>query len=284
MKYSIILIITALHLCILNQVVKGADISEDEAIKIFTLANEEYTKALKLMSANKTKEAKDGFKKASDQYEELIRSDYVNGQVYYNLANAYYRQGKAGKAMLFYNKAIKLIPRNSNLQENMTLVKTEFKDKEILRNVPRIVKTIFFWYFLFNINETTVLVLSLYIVFMVSILVFIFFKYQVLKPIYIGFGIAMIVTGITLGIKIYNEEVKLRGIVISQECSVRYGPGDEYEPKFLIHEGAEFVVKEENNEWYKVHVFVDIKQPDKDEDSTKEYTVGWLPKDKVGII
>lgn len=284
MKYSIIFIITALHLCILNQAINGADISQGEAIKIFALANEEYTKALKLMSANKVKEAKDRFERASDQYEELLNSNYINGQVYYNLANAYYRQNQAGKAMLFYNKSLKLMPRNSNLQENMTLVKTEFEDKEVVKKTPRIIKTIFFWYFLFNINETTALALLFYIVFIVCILVFIFSKYQLLKPIYIGFGIAMIVTGITLGIKIYNEEVKLRGIVISQKCSVRYGPGDEYEPKFLIHEGAEFAVKEENNEWYKVHVFVDVKQPDKDEETIKEHTVGWLPKDKVGII
>ncbi|MGR3218392.1 MAG: hypothetical protein ACUZ8H_01060, partial [Candidatus Anammoxibacter sp.] len=129
--------------------------------------------------------------------------------------------------------------------------------------------------------------LFFYIVFIICILVFIFYRLQWLRPVYIGFGIAMIVTGITLGIKIYTDQIRTEGIVISDECNVRYGPGEEYETKLLIHEGAEFVVKDEKDEWYKVYVFIDVKQSSETDETTKttkEYRIGWLSKDKVGII
>ncbi|MGR3178360.1 MAG: tetratricopeptide repeat protein [Candidatus Anammoxibacter sp.] len=284
MKSLIVFIITISTLSVFNPSGNGSEISQGNAIKLFTLANEEYTSAQKLMSTKKIKEASDGFKKAADQYEELLKSGYINGQVYYNLANTYYRQGKTGKAMLFYKKASKLMPRNSELKENIKLVKTEFDDKKLTEKTPGIIKALIFWYFIFNLNEATVFTLSFYIVSIICILAFIFFRLQWLRSFYIGFGIAMIVTGITLGAKIYTEQIRMQGIVISQECNVRYGPGEEYEAKLLIHEGAEFVVKDEKDEWFKVYVFIDVRQSDETEETTKELRIGWLPKDKVGII
>ncbi|MGR3320121.1 MAG: tetratricopeptide repeat protein [Candidatus Anammoxibacter sp.] len=284
MKFVIVFIITASTLGVFNHSGNGSEISQRDAIKLFTLANEGYTSAQKLMSTKKIKEASDGFKKAADQYEELLKYGYINGQVYYNLANTYYRLGETGKAMLFYKKASKLLPRNSELRENIKLVKTEFEDKELTGKTPDIIKALIFWYFIFNLNEATVFTLSFYIVFIICILVFIFYKLQWLRSIYIGFGVAMIVTGITLGTKIYTEQVRTKGIVISHECNVRYGPGEEFEAKLLIHEGAEFIVKDEKDEWFKVYVFIDVRQSSETEETTKELRIGWLPKDKVGII
>ncbi|MGR3219108.1 MAG: tetratricopeptide repeat protein, partial [Candidatus Anammoxibacter sp.] len=204
MKYVFVFIIAISAFIILNPSGNSAEISNGDAVKLFTLANEEYTTAQKLMSNKKIKEASDGFKKATGQYEELLKHGYINWQVYYNLANAFYRQGETGKAMLFYKKASKLMPRNSELNANIKLVKTEFDDKELTGTMPGIIKALFFWYFLFNLNEATMFTLFFYIVFIICILVFIFYRLQWLRPVYIGFGIAMIVTGITLGIKIYT--------------------------------------------------------------------------------
>ena len=289
MKRVIICLTAFVTLGILNNTCYCLEITKDQAMEMFTLANDEYKNSHKLMSAKKTQEAIDGFKNAADQYEKLIQSGYLNGQIYYNLANSHYRQGNAGKAMLYYNKALKLMPRNSELKENIKLVNSEFEDKSLTKKAPGVLKAVFFWYFLFNLNETTAFALSFYIVFMICMLVFIFLRYEWIKKLCAWFGAAMIVTGITLGIKIYTEQVNLKGIVVSKECNVRYGPGEEYEPKFLIHEGAQFLVEDENDKWYKVYVYVDVKQPDEtgEDEAGKEGKtgwIGWIPKEKVGII
>ena len=279
--------ITVLAVSVYNSSGNGSEISQGDATKLFTLANGEYTNAHKLMSNKKIKEASNGFKKAANQYEELLEHGFINEQLYYNLANTYYKLGETGKAMLFYKKAFKLMPRNSELKENIKLVKTEFIDRELTEKTPGIIKALLFWYFLFNLNEATVFTLFFYIIFITCILAFIFYRLQWLRSIYIGFGIAMIVTGITLGTKIYTEQISKKGVIISHECNVRYGPGEEYEAKFLIHEGAEFVVKDEKDEWFKVYVHIDVRQSSKTEEAdetTKEHRIGWLPKDKAGII
>lgn len=286
MKRVIICLTAFVTLGILNNTCYCLEITKDQAIEMFTLANDEYKESHKLMSAKKIQEAIDGFKNAADQYEKLIQSGYLNGQIYYNLANSHYRQGNAGKAMLYYNKALKLIPRNSELKENMKLVNSEFEDKALTKKVPDILKAVFFWYFLFNLNELTVFSLSCYIAFMICMLVFIFFRYELAKKLCAWFGVIMIVAGITLGVKIYTEQISLKGIVVAKECNVRYGPGEEYEPKFLIHEGTQFLVEDENDKWYKVYVYVDVKQPAEtgEDEAGKEYRTGWIPKEKGGII
>lgn len=286
MKRIIICLTAFVTLGILNNTCYCLGITKDQAMEMFTLANDEYNKSYKLMSAKKPQEALDGFKNAADKYEKLIQSGYLNGQIYYNLANSHYRQGNAGKAMLYYNKALKLMPRNSELKKNMKLVNSEFEDKTLTKKAPGILKAVFFWYFLFNLNESTAFALSFYIAFMICTLVFIFFRYEVVKKLCAGFGAAMIVAGITLGVKIYTEQVNLKGIVVSKECNVRYGPGEEYEPKFLIHEGAQFLVEDENDKWYKVYVYVDVKPPGEtgEDEVGKDDRTGWIPKEKGGVI
>ena len=283
MKYIIIFIIFAFQF-VINPIGIGAAIPQSEAIKIFTLANQEYANAQKLMSEENMTDALKGFKWASDRYGELIVSGFINGQIYYNLANALYRQGKIGTAVLYYNKAQRLMPRNSDVMENIRLVKTEFSDKELSSKVPGIIKAVFFWFFLFNLNEASAFTMIFYIILAVAVICYVFLRLQWLKTVCYGLGIAVIVISSTLGVKIYKEDCKQRGVVIVQECKVRYGPGKEYEAKFKIHEGAEFIVKDENDEWYKAYIFVDVRQPDDKEESSKEFRVGWLKKNEVGII
>lgn len=287
MKFLIIYISVIIFISVnINKDVTSSEITDNYAKEIFKQANDQFSNAQKLISLKKSKEAMAAFKESSDQYENLIQSGYINGQIYYNLANAYYKQGKSGLAVLFYNKALKKIPRNSELKENIKLVKSEFEDKEIPNRVPTFLKTILFWHFLFNINELTFFTLSLYIIFISAFLAYIFCKYQWVRSICIGFGVAMIVTVVSLGFKIYAEQINTKGIIITKEVNVRYGPGEEFEAKFLIHEGAEFLVVEEKDDWYKVSVYVDFKKSDNEEydNESKEKRVGWLLKNKTGII
>ncbi len=285
MKKLLLSAITILTLVCCCDISVCLGLTQAEAVKLFAHANDEYTVAHKLMSSENAADAVAGFENAAAQYKELLDAGFINGRIYYNLANAHYRLGNAGSAMLYYNKAARLMPRSAELKENMRLIKSEFEDKSVGGKTPGVVKALFFWMFYFSLNEATVFALGFYIAFMICVLLFIFIRIQWLKSLCVGFGVAMIITGSTLGVKIYSEQVKMKGVVVSKECKVRYGPGDEYEPKFLIHEGAEFFVEEVGSKWYKVFVDVEVRQSEGEEDdASKEHRIGWLPKEKVGII
>jgi len=61
----------------------------------------------------------DRYPEAIDGYLQLIGQGYVNGHLYYNLGNAYFRAGQIGRAILNYKRARLLIPRDADLNFNL---------------------------------------------------------------------------------------------------------------------------------------------------------------------
>ncbi|MEX1326087.1 MAG: tetratricopeptide repeat protein, partial [Desulfobacterales bacterium] len=57
----------------------------------------------------------DQFQEAVDGYLKLTENGIENGHLYYNLGNAYYRLGDLGKAILFFERARLLLPRDDDL-------------------------------------------------------------------------------------------------------------------------------------------------------------------------
>jgi tetratricopeptide (TPR) repeat protein len=263
----------------------AGEITREEAIDIFFKANEEYNAAQKEMAAKKEKEALEKFTHAAQLYEKLLESNFISGQIYYNLGNAYYRQGMSGRAILHYRKAEKLLPRNADIKTNIGLLKSDFKDKEAMRQAPEILKIAYFWYFFLNLNEITNITIYMYLAFMASILSVIVIRLQWFKRISIIMASCLLVLTISLGLKAHNQYSIERGVVIADECKIRYGPGEEYEPKFEIHEGAEVKIEDERNKWYKVYVYVDVESI-RDEKHKKdiEFKKGWIPKANVEKI
>lgn len=264
-------------------------IAKDDVIKVFTDANEKYLQAAKCIAAKNIQEADQKLNDAALQYETILAGGFKNGQIYYNLGNTYYRQGELGKAILNYRRAERLMPRNADLHANLRLVKGSTEDKEVSHEIPVAVRRIFFWFFLLNQNEITMLAISLYVILMALLFVFITLRYAWLKRIIIGFSAGLLVMLVSLGIKIYSEQGVHRGVIITAKCEVRYGPGEEYEPKFEIHNGAECVVEDVKDEWYRVYVQVGVKQDigsktGTEEKENKDVRRGWLHKKYVEVI
>lgn len=264
-------------------------ISRDEAIKLFTDANEKYLQAAKCITAKNNQEAELKLKEAALQYETILTHGFEHGQIYYNLGNTYYRKGELGRAILNYRKAQRLIPRNADLNANLKLVKNSIEDKELPNEIPVVIRKMFFWFFLLSVNELIVAAVFLYIVFMTLVFFLIILKYGWLKRFMIGFAVGLFIAVVSVGIKIYREQGVNHGVITTTKCQVRYGPGEEYEPKFEIHDGAECLIEGEKDDWYNVYVYVGVKQDTEsktgaEEKVSKEVRKGWLQKKDVGVI
>ncbi len=266
-----------------------SEISKDDAIKVFTDANEKYLQAAKFIATKNIREADQKLKDAALQYEMILAGGFKNGQIYYNLGNTYYRQGELGKAILNYRRAERLMPRNADLNANLRLAKDSTDDKELSNEIPVAVRRAFFWFFLLNQNEIIILAISFYVILMALLFVFITLRYAWLKRIITGFSAGLLVILVSLGIKIYSELGVNRGVIITAKCEVRYGPGEEYEPKFEIRNGAECVVEDVKDGWYRVYVHVEVKQDigsktGTEEKVNKDVRRGWLQKKYVEVI
>ncbi len=263
--------------------------SRDEAIKLFSDANEKYQQAMKLIASKDVQAAHQKLKETVLQYETILEGGFKNGQVYYNLGNAYYRLGETGKAIVNYRRAEWFMPGNADLNANLKLVKGTTEDKELSTEVPMAIRRILFWYFLLNQNELSVVAVFLYVLLMVFIFLSIIRKYAWFKRVIIVFSVVLFIVVISLGCKIYAEQGVCRGVIIAAKCAVRYGPGEEYEPKFEIHNGMECVIEGEKDDWYRVYVKVGVKQ-DKGsktspgENVSSDVRKGWVQKKDIDVI
>lgn len=62
-------------------------------------------------------------------YEEVLAKEGISSDLLYNLGNAYYRAGKLGKAVLNYERALRLDAQNDEARNNLTFVKGKLTDK-----------------------------------------------------------------------------------------------------------------------------------------------------------
>lgn len=73
---------------------------------------------------------------AADRFDEAVRlysraaaDEGTSSELLYNLANSYYRLGKPGKAILYYERALRLDPSNADARTNLEFVNTKITDE-----------------------------------------------------------------------------------------------------------------------------------------------------------
>ncbi len=69
------------------------------------------------------------YHRAIEAYRQLMLRGYASDKLYYNLANAYFKVGHYGKAILFYNRALRLAPGDADIRYNLDVANTFTKDK-----------------------------------------------------------------------------------------------------------------------------------------------------------
>ena len=99
-------------------------ISDGQALASFTAAGLAY-------------QAED-YDKAISAYEDILRAGKESGALYYNLGNSYFKKGRLGKAILNYQRAGRLIPREGDLIFNLEYARklVEQRIRKVDSDVP----------------------------------------------------------------------------------------------------------------------------------------------------
>ncbi len=87
---------------------------------------------------------KGNYKEAADDFEHIAADGIKTGALYYNIGNSYFKAGKIGLAILWYERAKQLIPHDPDLKFNLDYANTFVKDKQDNSNVE-ISDILFFW-------------------------------------------------------------------------------------------------------------------------------------------
>jgi len=205
-------------------------------------------------------------------YEMLLKMDKVSPEVFYNLGNSYFKLKKIGKAILNYERAQQLAPRDRDVLRNLKLARSMTVDK--IKTLERgfVLRIVLFLYDTMNINELSIFTSIIYLVAVIILgfSIFIVTKRRTLFYAAGTLGAILIIFLIFLVSKIYNENFVRKAIVISGKVDVRSGPNQDYLLQFTLHEGTKVRVVEEKKDWYEIDLSKDLR--------------GWLPRDSVEVI
>lgn len=194
------------------------------------------------------------FAEASRTYERIIERGVRNGHVYYNLGNAYYKQDRIGLAILAYERATRLMPRDDDLHNNLDLAKERTTDR-IAGEVP--------WFGRqaldgVTVNEATVAATSAGFLASLALVGFLLASRPRARS---ASGYALLVSCLVLlmaagflGIKIYDSQVNEEAIVLRPTAVVRTGPDVSSEPVFTLHEGAKVQLVEHRDGWLRIRL------------------------------
>jgi tetratricopeptide (TPR) repeat protein len=191
-------------------------------------------------------------------YEQLIAQEYVSAEVYYNLANCYYKTGRTSKAILNYERALKRMPGDEDVTFNLKVAQLRVVDK--IEAVPEIfykrwIKSVAS--LLSSDGWSRVVIACTWIMFLFAA-VYVLSRRTALRR--AGFALAaffFIVTACVwlLSRQSYLDSVKQKSaVVMSVSAYVKSSPGDNNTDLFLLHEGTRADILDEYENWVKIRI------------------------------
>lgn len=74
------------------------------------------------------------YRGAVEIYEQILGRGLASVKLYYNLANACFKEGQTGRAILFYRRALRLAPGNDDIRYNLSVA--EARTKDTIEQIP----------------------------------------------------------------------------------------------------------------------------------------------------
>ena len=209
------------------------------------------------VQANKSYQQED-YLKALEMYMEIENQNVVSGELFYNIANVYYKTNKVAHAIYYYNKALSIEPNNEDILFNLEFAKRMTLDN--IEELPKSVSQKFRDSVVLKFTYNTWAIISVSFAFLFAILFLLYhFSYSTsVKRIYfITSGITVIFVSLSLlfSYQNYRYVTSTRtAIIFAQQSQVKSAPTKSSEVNFELHEGTKVFVLESLDNWVKIKI------------------------------
>ncbi len=202
-------------------------------------------------------------------YEKAEELGVRNGELYYDLGNAHFKNGALGLAIAYFRRAERLIPRDPLVHSNLDFVLARREDKAAQPPVPFPLSLLRAVYSHLSLNEWILGTAALYLLLCALLLVRLLRRDRRL-PLRLAAQVTLCLfalAALTLAYKIHDERGIVRAVIGAEKISVMSGPGNDYTVEFWLHEGSEVQIEEARPEWLRVSLGAKLR--------------GWVPVGSV---
>ncbi len=196
------------------------------------------------------------YNKAIEEYKTIVDGGEYSLELYYNLANAYFKADSLGKAILYYNKALRLDQSQPDVIHNLAFAEARTKDK--VAEIPEFFLSVWARAVRNSMSCTTWSVLSLLSIALLLVFALVFLlasRIGVRKVGFFGALCAFVVLVITTSFAISSRNDMLQhdeAIVMASAISVKSSPDGSATDLFLLHEGTKVRIVAEVDSWCEV--------------------------------
>ena len=195
---------------------------------------------------------KDGdYDQAIKGFTSIADAGIRNGRLYYNLANAHMKKGELGRAILWYERAARLIPNDPDLAFNLDYAASLVEDAPDEKNTG-IVQVLFFWYFILSSETIRWAAIILNAAFWTMLAARRMAGRRVFNSLGLALAALALVFTLTAGIQ-YRQVLQVRtGVVIPAKISVRSGLSESATELFVLHAGTRARIEQERQGGYRI--------------------------------
>jgi len=209
------------------------------------------------------------YEQALNNYLKIAETGLKDENLFYNIGNSYFRLGRTGLAILYYEKSIILNPRDQDVAANLQYAKKIIVDKIDERGSGRLLKTLFL-HDVLSLRELVFLFLSLYLFFWALLIIRIKYKNVWIGRTALSCFLLLLFCAASLGSIYWSKNIYERAVITDKEANVRSGNDVNSVTLFKLHEGSEVFVLDKNGSWAKIEL----------DDGKK----GWIQKSSIKNI
>ena len=214
------------------------------------------------------------YHEAAEAYEELIELGLSSPKLYYNLANAYFKEEQLSRAILFYRRALRLDPGDEDTRYNLSVAEARTKDK--IEQVPEFFLAQWFRGIRRTMSCTAWSILSLAALACMAGLALLFllahrlaWRKTGLYGSLAALALFLLATGFAVGERRSMLD-RSEAVVMASSASVKSAPDYASTDLFVLHEGTTVRITDRLDRWCEVTI-ADGKK-------------GWVEQSKIEII
>lgn len=195
------------------------------------------------------------FQEAADAYEKILGYGVLDPRVLYNLANADFKLGRLGAAILHYERVVRLDPSDRDARDNLEFARGLIRDRIPGVEIPYPVKVVKDLLDTLPVGLLSVLFLCVYFV-AAGLVGALPLTTGSTRRRVLGYGAAAaglcaLLSGGALFYKI-QDRTAMHAIVMTDRVDVLSGPSADNTVLFTVHEGTRLEVRNRRDGWYQV--------------------------------
>jgi tetratricopeptide (TPR) repeat protein len=246
----------ALLLCSLLGTPASAKLASDEIRGNLVAGEQAFHKAMELDRSD-PEAARAYYQDAILNFERIINEgDVRNGELYYDIGNAYFRLGDLGRAVLNYKRSGLYMPNDENLRQNLEYARNRRADRIERKEQENVYRTLFFIHYDIPSRAKLIIFASCFAAIWVSAGLRLFVRAGSLKVILVVAAVASAIFLASLAVDAVSFSSRPPGVITADEVTGRMGDADSYQPSFRepLHSGTEFQLLEKRAGWWRIEL------------------------------